>query len=121
MFYTCADWVDGGSICKAAIGAGLAVDFESAVVTFTISEPAESYEGCQMIGKRESTLETKKNQVHIQSSSWKFWEWSRAARPDKVQRYCGDEWVQANGENTPCPATLKKYRQVRRFDLGTIT
>eukprot|EP00960_Hanusia_phi_P069139 767011-Hanusia_phi.AAC.1 len=100
-------YLDESSICRSALGAGLAGNEEISIVTFTLVEPVEKYPACVMKGY--DAVGDSKSAFKIDSMPWVWQEWSRAAKSPYVDRYCGQGWATQNPKE-PCEASIKKYR-----------
>ena len=117
--------MDDSSICKAAVGAKLAVDKELSVFSFELGPPQEQYKGCMMYGRQynpetlPSDVNPRRNSVAVVGADWTWHEWEKAARPDKLSKYCPEGWVsQHPGE--PCTATINRYREQCRMVDGKL-
>jgi len=118
-------YMDDSSICKAAIGAKLAVDKELSVFSFELGPPQKEYEGCMMYGQRYNLdtlpedVSPRRNSVAIVGSDWIWHEWDRATRPDKIAQYCPAGWSEQHpGE--PCTETENRYREQCRLQDGRL-
>ena len=92
----CNPFMDESSICKAALGMNRITN-DGGLVSFQIVPPEDHWDSCKL-------------QQGINTDKWKWYEWKKADRPNKIARKCSKDWV-ASSPGVPCPEVVKKYRQ----------
>lgn len=109
-------YMDASSICKAAIGAGVAGNKEISTFTFQIEEPLPTYDSCEVYGKKYISAippgdsAERNNKIRITGYNWHWYHWGKAEVPRKIAKYCGAGWT-AQHPGELCEGVKEKYRQ----------
>ena len=101
-------YLDESSICKAAVGASLIGDDIGGMVTIELVPPVQFYPACSMRGFNDLD-DPSKGKVQIETMKWQWYKWRWPDRPASIQRFCDQNWIDAN-PGVPCEKAIDHYR-----------